>query len=250
MESDIATDNILFEELENSGVVSMALSEENPVPKKLSGSKYIVTFDPLDGSSIIGSNWTVGTIFGIWPSDNRNLIGMKCSEMINAGAILYGPRTTLFTFNEKAKCVQEFKLNENGKWAIAKDNLFIKEKAKTFAPGNLRAVNECEKYKKIIDHYITNCYTLRYSGGLVPDLTQIFIKGEGILSNICTPSHPPKLRLLYEVGPLAFLIEKAGGKSSDGKKSIMEYEVTSYDQRCNFCGGSTKEIEFIESVYK
>ena len=110
MDSDLATDAILFEELEKSGVVSIALSEENPVPKFLGGTKFIVTFDPLDGSSIIGSNWTVGTIYGVWPSDERKLIACKCSDMITAGAVMYGPRTTNITYNVKENCVQELVL--------------------------------------------------------------------------------------------------------------------------------------------
>ena len=83
----------------------------------------------------------------------------------------------------------------------------------------------------------------------MPDIYQIFIKGEGILSNVATKSHPPKLRVLYEVGPLAFLVEKAGGKSSDGKKSILELTVNSYDMRSNFCGGSAEQIEEIEKEF-
>jgi len=76
----MACDAIIFEELKKTGVVSYGLSEERPELNELGGKDYIVTFDPLDGSSIIGTNWTVGSIFGVWPSDNSKLIGMKVQD--------------------------------------------------------------------------------------------------------------------------------------------------------------------------
>ena len=87
------------------------------------------------------------------------------------------------------------KIIENNEWKVSKKNLKIKEKAKTFAPGNLRAVSECDNYNKLVRYWIENCYTLRYTGGMVPDIYQIFIKSEGIFTNLATKSHPAKLRL-------------------------------------------------------
>ena len=101
---------------------------------------------------------------------------------------------------------------------MTKENIKIEQKTKLFAPANLRAVNEHAPYKKLVDYWISNKYTLRYSilkliinnnnsytGGMVPDIYQIFIKGSGIFANPVTKESPAKLRYLYEVAPLAFL---------------------------------------------
>jgi sedoheptulose-bisphosphatase len=93
-----------------------------------------------------------------------------------------------------------------------------------FSPGNLRAVNENEAYDKVVSTWIKKGYTLRYTGGLVPDVGQIFIKGHGVLSNIGSESHKCKLRALYEAAAVGFLVEKAGGKSiTTGQKSLMNF---------------------------
>lgn len=112
-----------------------------------------------------------------------------------------------------------------------------------FSPGNLRAVNENEEYDKVVSGWIKKGYTLRYTGGLVPDVGQIFIKGNGVLSNIGSKSHKCKLRALYQAAAVGFLIEHAGGRSiTTGKKSLMDFEITSYDDRLSFAVGSAEEI--------
>ena len=82
-----------------------------------------------------------------------------------------------------------------------------------FSPGNLRAVTENKEYFETVQRWISKAYTLRYTGGLVPDIAQIFIKGHGIFCNVHSQSHKSKLRVLYEVAAVGFLIEKAEGKT-------------------------------------
>lgn len=98
--------------------------------------------------------------------------------------------------------------------------------------------------------WIKNGYTLRYTGGLVVDVYQIFIKGHGIFSNCGSPKYKCKLRALYEAAALGFLIEKAGGKTiTAGKGSLLDYEVKGYDDRLSFALGSQQEIVFLDHLF-
>lgn len=143
----------------------------------------MVTYDPLDGSSIIDTNFAIGSIFSIWRTDPSNLVGKTLGDQVNAVITVYGPRTTALIYNSSRKIVQELTLIEK-EWVISHEHLVIKPKSKMFSPGNLRAVNENQAYDKVVTAWIRKGYTLRYTGGLVPDVGQIFIKGHGVLSNI------------------------------------------------------------------
>ena len=117
-----------------------------------------------------------------------------------------------------------------------------------FSPANLRVITELSWYNKIVQYYMQQRYTLRYTGGLVPDLYQQFTKGMGIYMNPVSTQSPPKLRLTFEVAPMALLIEKAGGTTSDCRSgnspaSILEIPITSIDQRTAFCCGTTSEVQ-------
>ena len=101
----------------------------------------MVTYDPLDGSSIIDTNFAIGSIFSIWKTHQNNLIGAKLGDQVNAVITIYGPRTTALVYNQDKKLVQEFTLIEK-EWIVSHEHLLIKEKSKMFSPGNLRAVNE------------------------------------------------------------------------------------------------------------
>ena len=92
-------------------------------------------------------------------------------------------------------------------WIISKPKLSIAPKATTFAPGNLRATSDNEKYRALVSYWIEKKYTLRYSGGLVPDVYHILIKGQGVLANASSASAKAKLRLLFECAPIALIVE-------------------------------------------
>jgi sedoheptulose-bisphosphatase len=127
--------------------------------------------------------------------------------------------------------VQELTLVEK-EWIVSHENLKIAPKAKMFSPGNLRATTENKQYGEVVAGWIGRGLTLRYTGGLVPDVVQMFIKGNGVLSNIASASHKCKLRALYEAGAVGWLVEKAGGRSvSTGGLSLMDICVGGYDDR-------------------
>lgn len=91
-------------------------------------------------------------------------------------------------------------------WVLSHEHLIINPKTKVISPGNFRALNENEGYKKVLERWIEKEYNLRYTGGLVPDIEQIFIKGQGIFTCFGSPKYPVKLRVLYEVAAVGFLI--------------------------------------------
>lgn len=97
---------------------------------------------------------------------------------------------------------------------------------------------------------MTKGYTLRYTGGMVPDVCQLFIKGHGVFTCISSTKHKSKLRVLYEVACAGFLIEKAGGKSiTTGKIPLSEYEIKTYDDKLSFGVGSSEEIEAMAHLF-
>ncbi|KAK9907614.1 hypothetical protein WJX75_007029 [Coccomyxa subellipsoidea] len=246
---DLLADKLLFEALKFSGVVKYACSEEVPEPVDMQGEGFSVAFDPLDGSSIVDTNFTVGTIFGIWPGDK--LTGITGRDQAAAGMGIYGPRTIYCIALKDAPGCQEFVLQDDGKWLHIKETLEIGE-GKMFSPGNLRATFDNPNYERLISHYIGEKYTLRYTGGMVPDVFQIIVKEKGVFTNVTSPSTKAKLRILFEVAPLALLIEKAGGHSScDGLLvSGLDVPITAHDQRTQICYGSKAEVQrFEEYVY-
>ena len=137
-------------------------------------------------------------------------------------------------------------------WKVTIDRLRIAPAAKTFAPGNLRATQDNPKYGELVNYWITNKYTLRYSGGLVPDVYHIFVKGQGVLSNASSPSAKAKLRLLFEASPIALIVEASGGQScvcpSEAAEpmepvSLLDVPITDLDRRVGVCYGSSEEVQ-------
>jgi len=123
---------------------------------------------------------------------------------------------------------------------LSHEHCVIKEKTNIFSPGNLRAASDNAQYRELVNNWMLKGYTLRYTGGMVPDVAQMFIKGHGIFTCIGSKNHKPKLRVLYEVACVGFLVEKAGGKTiSTGKIPISEYEIKSYDDKLAFAAGSS-----------
>ena len=123
---------------------------------------------------------------------------------------------------------------------------------KMFSPGNLRAVFDNPQYEKLVSYWIGEKYTLRYTGGMVPDVFQIIVKEMGVFTNVTSPTSKAKLRLAFEVAPLGLLIEKAGGESScDGKcVSALDIPILDIDQRTQVCYGSRQEVQrFEEYLY-
>ncbi len=257
---DIDCDNAVFDAVRKSSVYIIAASEETPVETSVGeeegGAAFSLGFDPLDGSSIIDANFSVGSIFGIWPG--KGVLGKTGREQVASAVTLYGPRTTLcIALPEKSTTygrdvVFEITLTvKNGgenEWEVSRDKVTIQPKGKVFAPGNLRASNDNEKYNALIQHWISERYTLRYTGGMVPDVYHIFVKSKGVFSNVSSEKAKAKLRLLYEVAPMGLIVEAAGGVTTheayDG--SVLDEKIDDLDKRLGVCFGSADEV----AIYK
>merc|ERR1712060_599747 len=251
---DVIADEIMWNACKASKTVKFGASEEEPEVKLTNpDGEFTVCWDPLDGSSIVDNNWAVGTMIGIWPK-KTGLIGATGRDQVTSLVALYGPRTTVLvalddgTFEFTYGCTPEGCQLEDGTWEpwiCSRDSIKISEDCKIFSPANLRAAQDVPGYKKLVDHYMTNRFTLRYSGGLVPDVYQQFTKTQGIFTNPTSPSSPAKLRLAFEAAPFGLLVEKAGGKTSDGVSggSVLDVEITAVDQRTALCIGSANEVD-------
>nr|GMD57634.1 sedoheptulose-1,7-bisphosphatase, chloroplastic [Ipomoea batatas] len=171
---DLLANKLLFEALTYSHFCKYACSEEVPELQDMGGPTeggFSVAFDPLDGSSIVDTNFTVGTIFGVWPGDK--LTGVTGRDQVAAAMGIFGPRTTYVLALKDVPGTHEFLLLDEGKWQHVKDTTEIGE-GKMFSPGNLRATFDNADYAKLIDYYVREKYTLRYTGGMVPDVNQVF----------------------------------------------------------------------------
>ena len=239
---DVMADKILHRKMEENPLVGLVASEEGDGEEKVGDGSYAVCYDPLDGSSLVDVNLSVGTIAGIYKRDT--FIGAKGREQVAAIAAVYGPTTTLLL--TLGSGVVQFILDESGYFVLRGEEYEVGE-GKMFAPGNLRACKSREDYMNLVNYWIKEQYTLRYSGGMVPDVTQIIIKGKGIFAYPGYEEAPDgKLRLLFECAPLAFLMEQAGGDASDGKTKILDKEVVEVAQRTPIFIGSKREVERCE----
>lgn len=223
---DVSADQILMNVL--TGKCAVCSSEEQAEEVPMGGVDMCVVFDPLDGSSIVETNFAVGTIFGIYRG--RSLLGVRGRQQVAAGYALYGPRTDFiiatkpndtYALHHLAWCQE--------RWHMLKP-LRLGAPRKLFAPANWRCSRENAAYKELVQGWLDKGYTLRYSGGMVPDVHHILVKGGGVFCSPRSQSHKPKLRLLYECAPLAFVMEAAGGASRGAVGSILDQDVTELEQ--------------------
>ncbi len=242
---DVLSNNIVEEELCESYLVSAYASEESGKIEPLrEDAPYFVAFDPLDGSSLVDANLAIGSIFGIYKGTP---IGKTPRDMLAAIYVVYGPRTILVYSAGKGS--HAFYLDDVGEFLTLQGDLKVGDTVKTYAPGNLRAVVDTPSYRKMMNMWLDEGVTLRYSGGMVPDIHHILVKGGGIFTNIGGSKYPKgKLRLLYECGPFAYIVEQAGGGSSDGSKSILDVKIEDIDQRTPIIIGTKKEVERVQEV--
>jgi sedoheptulose-bisphosphatase len=243
LDLDLICDRLIEHELRNCHAVGAFASEEKPfltTTGREGEGVFTVAFDPLDGSSIIDTNFAVGSIFGIWRG--TGLVGQKVKDQVASMIAVYGPRTEIF-LGTRATGVHNFILREGGIWhQVSQQPLKVKPKAKFFAPGNLRATTELKWYAETVQQYMDAKTTLRYSGGLVPDAALILVKGSGIFMTPRAPSHKVKLRVCFECGPMSFLLHCAGGAASTGEGDYLELMIDSVDQRSALCIGSKDDV--------
>ena len=220
--------------------------------------KYVVLIDPIDGSSNIDVNVSIGTIFAIYrrvtpvgtPAKIEDFL-QKGDQQIAAGYVIFGSSTMLvFT---TGKGVNGFTFDPSvGVFYLSHPDIKIPSKGNIFSvnEGNYeyfaQQVQAYIKYCKQIDKDSSRPYTARYIGSMIADFHRNLLKG-GIYLYPATSQNPNgKLRLLYECNPMAFLIEQAGGKASDGKQRIMDIAPRELHQRTPLFAGSSEMVEKVE----
>ena len=271
LELDIHCDEAVFSAVKESGVFSTVASEETPQETSVGSGPFSLGCDPLDGSSIIDANFSVGSIYGIWPGST--LVGRTGREQVAAAVALYGPRTLLCIALAESKQVFEVTLVRNrSEYEVSRSTITIQPNGKIFAPGNLRATTDHKEYNALLQYWLEHRYQLRYSGGMVPgtymyvfvvlkvfmlsnltysnlvylflDVYHILAKSKGIFTNASSESAKAKLRLLYEVAPMGLIVECAGGSAIDESQdqSVLDIVIDHTDHRMGVCFGSTNEV--------
>jgi len=238
---DVLSDRIIRKRLQHSGVVCNIASEEMEGIFKVSSNSqgmFSVAYDPLDGSSLVDVNLAVGTIVGIYQGCDLLQPGRN---MVAAMYILYGPRVSLvYSFGNG---VFEFTMNHLMEFTLTREYITMHPSGNIYSPGGLRKKYH-EENERFIRHLETKGSKLRYSGGFVPDINQILIKGKGIfMYPALTDSPNGKLRLLFELFPMAFLVEQAGGSATNGEIPILDIVPASLDQRSPVYIGCREDVD-------
>ena len=263
---DVLANEVFIQTLINREIVCGIASEENDTFMNVEGSnnenknKYIVLIDPLDGSSNIDVNVSVGTIFSVYrrispigsPVNLQDFL-QKGVHQVAAGYVIYGTSTMLVYTTGHG--VNGFTLNPAiGTFYLSHPKMNFKEN------GSIYSVNEGNylQFPDFIKKYIKFCqmeendrpYTSRYIGSLVSDFHRNLIKGGIYLYPSSKKSPVGKLRLLYECNPIAFIAEQAGGKASDGFNRILDIDPIELHQRIPFYCGSYNMVKRLESFIK
>lgn len=261
---DVFANQALLDILGLRGNVGVMASEENDSPilveRDRAHGRYVVVFDPLDGSSNIDVNVSVGTIFSILrrdpdPACSRDPLEDLLQpgvQQIAAGYIVYGPSTMMvYTAGHG---VHGFTLDPNiGAYVLSHEFIRMPEAGNIYSCNEANSDSFPDPYRRLLavlrSGETGRTYSSRYVGSLVADFHRTLLKG-GIFLYPPTRSHPGgKLRLLYEANPIAFLAEQAGGKAIDGTRRILEIRPTSLHQRTPLAVGSNEEIDLLASLF-
>ncbi|KMT66802.1 class 1 fructose-bisphosphatase [Catenovulum maritimum] len=249
--------------LTESNVAAIASEEEDDIVAGNANGKYIIAFDPLDGSSNIDINGQIGTIFTIFPAveglaqDDPRQFQQKGRNQLAAGYVLYGPSTMLMlTTGKGTRC---FTLDKtHGGFLLTDEQVSVPAETQEFSINMANARFWYEPTSRYIDDLLLGetgvrkkRFNMRWNAAMVGDIHRVLSRG-GIFmypSDNRDPNKPAKLRLLYEAYPMAMLVENAGGRASNGTADILDLELETLHQRVPVIMGSSKEVEISTSYY-
>jgi len=258
---DVFSNDCMINCISFSHKVPIMASEEMEnaiIVKNCEEPKYAVVFDPLDGSSNIDANVSVGTIFGIYRVHNKNDPNIddllqKGSQLVCAGYAMYGDATVLvISFGDN---VQGFTLDTQiGEFILTHRNIKIPEK------GSIYSINEgnARDFDEVVTKYIHKCKfpedgkpkKARYIGSMVADVHRTLLYGGIFMYPATAQDKNGKLRVLYELNPMSFIVEAAGGRGSTGFQRILDLKPSSIHARAPVFLGSKCDVEEIEKMYK
>jgi fructose-1,6-bisphosphatase I len=257
---DVYANEVFISVFKQSGLVCRLASEEMDkpyyIPENCPIGRYTLLYDPIDGSSNVDINLNVGSIFCLRQQEGDDIDGeakdllQNGDKQIAAGYVLYGPATTLVY--SLGKGVHSFILDPSlGEFILAEENIKIP------SHGPVYSVNEGNywQWEESIREYIRYVhrhegYTARYSGALVGDFHRILMQGGVFLYPGTVKKPEGKLWLLYESAPLAFLMEQAKGKASDGTQRLLDIVPKKLHARTPFIVGSLEDVELVESFIR
>lgn len=265
---DIISNEILLEANEWGGHLAAMASEEmesiHPIPNRYPMGEYLLMFDPLDGSSNIDVNVSIGTIFSVLkapegmntPTEQDFL--QPGTKQVAAGYAVYGPQTVLvLTTGNGVNC---FTLDrEMGSWVLTQSNVQIPADTKEFAINASNSRHWYPPVTRYVDEMLAGKtgprgkdFNMRWIASMVADVHRILNRG-GIFmypADLREPEKAGKLRLMYEANPMAMIVEQAGGMATNGKERILDIQPTALHQRVAVFLGSRNEVELVTSYHK
>jgi len=268
---DVLSNEILLEANEWGGHLAAMASEEMEKPYQIPGcfpkGSYLLVFDPLDGSSNIDVNVSVGTIFSVLCCPERDDICgdladdaflQSGSKQVAAGYAIYGPQTMLVL--TLGNGVKGFTLDpEMGSFILTHDNMQIPEQTAEFALNMSNERHWQPPVKRYVDEMLKGeegplekNYNMRWIASMVADVHRILIRGGVFMYpwDYREADKPGKLRLMYEANPMSMIVEQAGGASTNGYERIMDIQPTTLHERVAVYMGSKAEVERITEYHK
>jgi fructose-1,6-bisphosphatase I len=263
---DIIANEVLIEANEWGGNLAAMASEEMEdiyvVPNRYPQGEYLLLFDPLDGSSNIDVNVSIGTIFSVLRKPEGSQVSEQDflqagSKQVAAGYCVYGPQTTLVL--TVGNGVAMFTLDrEQGSFVLTQENVQVPADTQEFAIN----MSNMRHWDAPIKRYVDEClagkegprgkdFNMRWIASMVADVLRILTRG-GIFMypwDKREPTKPGKLRLMYEANPMGWLIEQAGGAATNGKERILDINPTQLHQRVSVILGSRNEVERVTGYH-
>jgi fructose-1,6-bisphosphatase I len=265
---DIIANEVLIEANEWGGHLAAMASEEmegiHVVPNRYPQGEYLLLFDPLDGSSNIDVNVSIGTIFSVLkkPEGGQGVSEQDFlqagSKQVAAGYCVYGPQTTLVL--TVGSGVSMFTLDrEQGSFVLTHENVHIPDDTKEFAIN----MSNMRHWDAPVKRYIDEClagkegprgkdFNMRWVASMVADVHRILTRGGVFLYpwDKREPDKPGKLRLMYEANPMSWLVEQAGGAATNGKQRILDLQPKKLHERVSVILGSKNEVERVTSYHR
>ena len=263
---DILAHEMLVKAMDHGGHLCAMASEEEEdiihIPDQFHVGKYVLLFDPLDGSSNIDANINIGTIFSIFkrksPEGTRGTLAdclQRGVDQVAAGYVVYGSSTMLVYSTGHG--VHGFTLDPSfGEFILSHEDIKIPEKGKIYSinEGNYLywhpGLKKYIKYLQREDKETNRPYSGRYIGSMVADIHRTLLYGGIFMYPSDSRSPNGKLRLMYECNPMAYLVEAAGGRAINGKQRILEVQPSSLHQRVPIYIGSPYDVTVVEDFLK
>jgi fructose-1,6-bisphosphatase I len=265
---DIICNDFLLQANEWGGHLAAMASEEmetiHPIPNRYPMGEYLLLFDPLDGSSNIDVNVSIGTIFSVLKAPEGMINPTEAdflqagTRQVAAGYAIYGPQTVLVLTTGNG--VQAFTLDrEMGSWVMTMQQGSIPEETKEYAINASNARHWYPPVQRYVGELLAGTtgprgkdFNMRWVASMVADVHRILTRGGVFMypADAREPDNPGKLRLMYEANPMSFIVEQAGGAATDGKQRILDIQPEKLHQRVAVFLGSRSEVERVTGYHR